>query len=200
MMVIDEILPAYDFHEVHATLVHAPPVAVFRAIEETTPAEIPLFRALMGLRALPARLAGRGRGELDGAKPLLDQALGAGFVLLGEAPDRELVIGTIGRFWQLTGSASPRVADAWAFRSFDEPGYARAVMNFAVGERRQAGGVIVRTETRIHVPDPDARKQFARYWRVINPGSALIRRMWLRAIKRRAERTEALPGESRTGA
>jgi len=28
------------------------------------------------------------------------------------------------------------------------------------------------------------------YWRVIYPGSALIRRMWLRAIKKRAE---ALP-------
>ena len=31
-----------------------------------------------------------------------------------------------------------------------------------------------------------ARRRFAAYWRVIYPGSAIIRRMWLRAIERRA--------------
>jgi len=31
------------------------------------------------------------------------------------------------------------------------------------------------------------RMRFAAYWRVIYPGSALIRVMWLRAIKQRAE-------------
>ena len=30
--------------------------------------------------------------------------------------------------------------------------------------------------------------RFALYWRVIYPGSALIRRMWLRALRLRAER------------
>jgi hypothetical protein len=36
---------------------------------------------------------------------------------------------------------------------------------------------------------PWARRGFAAYWRVIYPGSALIRRMWLRAIARRATRS-----------
>jgi len=35
--------------------------------------------------------------------------------------------------------------------------------------------------------DAATTRRFAAYWRVIYPGSALIRRMWLRAIKRRAE-------------
>ncbi len=35
--------------------------------------------------------------------------------------------------------------------------------------------------------DAQARRRFACYWRVIYPGSALIRRMWLRAVKKRAE-------------
>jgi hypothetical protein len=35
--------------------------------------------------------------------------------------------------------------------------------------------------------DTAARQRFAAYWRVIYPGSALIRRMWLRAIARRTE-------------
>jgi hypothetical protein len=48
------------------------------------------------------------------------------------------------------------------------------------------GGSLVSTETRIHASDAAARRRFAAYWRVIYPGSALIRRMWLRAIRRRA--------------
>jgi len=35
---------------------------------------------------------------------------------------------------------------------------------------------------------PSARRRFAAYWRVIYPGSAIVRRMWLRAIARRAVR------------
>jgi hypothetical protein len=49
------------------------------------------------------------------------------------------------------------------------------------------------TETRVHATTPGARRAFAPYWRVIYPGSALIRRMWLRAIRRRAERAAAGP-------
>jgi hypothetical protein len=44
----------------------------------------------------------------------------------------------------------------------------------------------VSTETRVFASNAAARRQFAAYWRVIYPGSALIRRMWLRAIARRA--------------
>ncbi|MCA1563325.1 MAG: hypothetical protein LC804_24755 [Acidobacteria bacterium] len=42
------------------------------------------------------------------------------------------------------------------------------------------------TETRIWATDESARRRFGMYWRVIYPGSALIRRMWLRAIRKRA--------------
>jgi hypothetical protein len=47
---------------------------------------------------------------------------------------------------------------------------------------------LLTTETRVYATDPAARRRFARYWRVIYPGSSLIRRMWLRAIRKRAER------------
>ncbi len=192
-MLLDNHLPAYHFREVHAIAVCATPEGAFRAIKELTPAEIPLVRALLGLRALPARLVRRGRlprRTFDATRPFLEQVLGAGFVLLGEEPGRELVVGTIGRFWELSGGAAPPIPDAQAFAAFDRPGYAKAALHFAVTEAAR-GGVIVRTETRIAVPDPGVRRAFARYWRVVYPGSALIRRVWLRAIKRRAERERA---------
>jgi hypothetical protein len=45
------------------------------------------------------------------------------------------------------------------------------------------------TETRIHVPDPNTRRKFAFYWRIISMGSAFIRVLWLKAIKKKAERS-----------
>ena len=62
---------------------------------------------------------------------------------------------------------------------------ALAAMNFAVRPDGE-GGSVVSTETRVHSNSPGARRRFAMYWRVIYPGSAIIRRMWLRAIAHRA--------------
>jgi hypothetical protein len=36
--------------------------------------------------------------------------------------------------------------------------------------------------------DPASARRFARYWWLIRPASGAIRRSWLSAIKRRAER------------
>jgi hypothetical protein len=76
----------------------------------------------------------------------------------------------------------PRLRSAEAWRAFDEPGYVKAVMNFLATEGT------LETETRIKATDPASRARFAPYWRLIRPGSGAIRRAWLRAAKRRAER------------
>src|SRR5262249_31840040 len=47
---------------------------------------------------------------------------------------------------------------------------------------------VFRTEPRVYATDSATRRAFARYWRVIYLGSSLIRRMWLRAVRKRAER------------
>jgi len=44
------------------------------------------------------------------------------------------------------------------------------------------------TETRIIGNDNSARRIFACYWRIIYPGSSIIRRVWLDAIADRAIR------------
>ena len=49
------------------------------------------------------------------------------------------------------------------------------------------GGSVLSTETRVYAPDAATRRELAAYWRVVHPGSALIRRAWLDAIRRRAE-------------
>jgi hypothetical protein len=178
--VLDEFLPRYDFNEVHSTTTTAPPDAVMRAIRELTATEVPVLVALMAIRSIPSLLSRRRptpRGRL------LDGFERGGFVVLRDAPD-ELVYGVVGRFWKPTGGVLP--IEAADFAGFAEPGYAKGVMDFRLepaGHRTR-----VTTETRIATTDERARRSFGRYWRVVHPGSAIIRRDWLRAIRRRAER------------
>jgi hypothetical protein len=180
---LDDFLPRYDLNEVHSISTSAAPAAVMAAIRDLTPGEVPVLVALMAIRSVPALLQ---RRRLPVRGPLLDGFRKSGFAQLHEAPD-ELVLGGVGRFWQPSGGL--RRIEAADFAGFAEPGWAKAAFNFQVervGER-----TLLRTETRIATTDEHARRSFGRYWRLIHPGSALIRLAWLRAIRRRAERQRA---------
>src|SRR6267142_88822 len=74
------------------------------------------------------------------------------------------------------------------FKALRAPGFALAAMDFRI-EDSGSGDVLVTTETRVYATDAPTRRKFAAYWRMIYPGSALIRTMWLRAIKQRAEKS-----------
>ena len=184
-MPLDDHLPDYHWNEVHSTQVAAPPNRVLAAVRELTAREVPLIVALMAMRRMPEairrRSAGRLRRGLDG--PILHGMTSGGFMLLAERPD-ELVFGVVGRFWTTDGGIEP--VPAAGFAAFDSPGFAKGAMNFHA--HPAGGGTLLTTETRIQATDDCARRSFGRYWRLIGPFSALIRRAWLRAIRRRAER------------
>lgn len=189
---LDDFLPQYHFNEIHSIAVQASPGQVLRSIKELTPRELsPVFHLLFALRSLPERVFGKDGMQFAGTRPLLEQMFDEGFILLAETPNRELVFGTfrpglIGRFWKRLPEIDGRLASAKDFVAFDHPDYVKIAANFIV-ERDSVESVRVSTETRIQALSPQARKNFARYWRLIYPGSALIRKVWLKAIKRRAE-------------
>jgi hypothetical protein len=182
---LDEFAPVWQFREFHTIRVAATPARVFDAIKRVRADEIALFRALTwirrGGRPQPESILNAGTRA-----SLIDVATRSGFVRLAEDPPRELVIGTV--------VAAPPGARATltpeTFRSTLPPGFALAAMNFVV-RPHGAGESIVSTETRVFANSPAARRRFTAYWRVIYPGSAIIRRMWLRAIARRATSTTA---------
>lgn len=185
-MLLDDFLPEYDFNEVHSMAIQAPPEKILRSLKELTPSELSsVFRFLFAIRSLPARLTGQDDETFAPSKPLLDQLYENDFVVLAET-ERELVFGLIGQFWKLAGDESIHLANAQEFLDFDQPDYAKVAANFIVSENDD-NGFSVTTETRIHIADPKTRKKFAIYWRIIYPGSAWIRHLWLKAIKRRAE-------------
>lgn len=186
-MLLDSYLPEYEFNEVHTIIIQASSEKIFRALKTLTPSELsPVFHLLFALRALPARLLGKDDQTFALSKPLLEQMYGNDFILLAET-ERELVFGLISQFWKLAGDESIHLANAQEFLDFDQPDYAKAAANFIVSENDGNDGFSVTTETRIHIANPKTRKKFATYWRIIYPGSAWIRRLWLKAIKRRAE-------------
>lgn len=187
-MLLDDVMPRYDFHEVHSILVDAPPDRIVRALRDLRQSDVPLAQLLFDIRSLPARVMGKRSLDFRDERPLLEQMLAGGFILMAEAPDQELVLGLIGQFWKVSSNMLTDVRTAEAFLSFDRPDYAKAALNFSVATMDSPGRYRLRTETRICIPDRRARRKFALYWRVIQPGSALIRRAWLLAVKRKAER------------
>lgn len=179
-------LPAYDFREMHAVGVAADRKRIYTGAKELQPSEMPLVHRLFALRSLPARLAGRTEMRFAAGRTLLDQMQALGFVLLEDRPDEEIILGLVGQFWRPRAGLTFRPITGEEFLNFATPGYARAVVSLRI-EPRAADACSLCTETRVAVTDAASRRKFAVYWLLIRPGSGIIRRMWLRAMKRRAE-------------
>lgn len=186
-MLLDSCLPTYEFNEVHSINIDASPDTIMNAVKELPPSEIsPIFRVLFAVRGLPARFMGDDNLTFRDARPLLDQIFDNGFLVLADTQE-EFVFGVIGQPWKLSGGKSVVVTDPREFLGFDQPDYAKVAANFFIVPNGERGDFKVTTETRIHIANSKTRRKFAKYWRVIYPGSAWIRQMWLKAIKRRAE-------------
>jgi hypothetical protein len=186
---LDEFAPAYQFSELHAIHVKAPPAQAYQAIRAVSADEIAFFRALTSIR----RFGRAGPESILNAPeklPILAVATRTTFLLLADEPDREVVVGTI--VVAPPGFRRSSVPTPESYRQLSEPGFVKASMSFRV-EPDGAGGSNVTTETRVFATDAPARRRFACYWRVIYPGSALLRRTWLRAIRGRAEDAAAGP-------
>ena len=178
---LDRLTPTFQFRERHSTTVRATPERAYRAIRDVTAAEIVLFRTLTWLR----RLGRPGPESVLNAperRPLLDVATRTTFLTLADGP-REIVVGTV----VVAPPRAPRPSTPEEFIDLaGRSGYALATMNFSV-DPLSDGTCVISTETRVYATDERSRRRFAAYWRLINLGSAFIRVMWLRAIKRRAE-------------
>jgi hypothetical protein len=160
---LDRTMPAWQFGERHETRVRATPERIDAAIRQVTADDIALFRTLTWIRSPHLRPQ-----NVDilhppaGPMPILEVAQRSGFMLVSDRPAREIVLMT-------------RVARG-----------VNATFNFQISPAED-GSSDLTIETRVFAVDPQATRAFAAYWRMIYPGSALIRVMWLRAIRLRAE-------------
>ncbi|MEA2437549.1 MAG: hypothetical protein QOF65_2105 [Thermoleophilaceae bacterium] len=181
---IDDWLPSFDESEFHTREVAAEPAAVEAALRELRSGDLRLTGLLMGLRTLPALLTGHRRRRAD--RPLIEGVLAAGFVMLDERPGEQTVLGVVGRPWRPRGDGHDAIDSPEAFRSYDRPGSVRCAWDFVLAPAPSGRGTLLTTETRIAGTDAAGTRTFRRYWRLVQPGSALIRRDILRAVARRA--------------
>jgi hypothetical protein len=160
---IDVFLPAWDVREVHSIELPVAPGEALRLARGLRFGSDPLVRALLRIRGV-----GAGGTVVDAFHRL-------GFELLVDEPT-QLVVGGAGRPWSPRSRIGP-------FRDA-RPGTVRVAADFRA--EPAVSGSLLTTETRIAAVDDAARRSFRRYWRVVGPCSALIRRRWLRAIREAA--------------
>ena len=178
---LNKIIPHYDFHEVHRITINAPPEKVYQAAKELTGREIFLMRLLMSLRSLPSGKT----FDINPDLPLLEVICDKGFTMLDDVMNSEVVFGSIGQFWKLKDDNEIMIEGRDGFISFSDRSYLKAAGNMRVEDLN--GRTVLRTETRVAATSSDAKNKFRIYWFVIRLGSGFIRRMWLKAIKKRAE-------------
>jgi hypothetical protein len=158
---LDELMPEWDVRERHTRLVPATPKDAVGAAIGIPFAPDGLVRALFRVRGLP------GGGSVHGAMRAL------GFEQL-VCEDACVVLGASGRPW------SPRSG----LGRFAAAGPGRIRMALEISATEAAGGALLLTETRVQALDARARRAFGRYWVVVGPFSALVRRRWLAAAER----------------
>ena len=186
---LDEFASVFQFVEVHEIPIRATPIQIYGALKTVSADEIPLYRELVWVR----RGGNEGPESIlnppDGV-PLTTVATRTSFITLADVPGVEYVMGTV-----VIAPPGVRLAlgsTPESFKGLTQPGFAKATMGFRI-ESRADGACLLHAETRVDATDYVSRATFARYWRVIRPGTTLVHKMWLRAIKVRAETIALAP-------
>ncbi len=176
---LDEIMPEYQFFERHSVRVHARPEQAMEAIRQSTFGDAKSLATLLRIRA--AVLGIGDKGDSLQAMRIMDGFSKSGYVVGGS--EHEIV---------MAGGANVRaqrsldVHTLQQFSDYREQGAIKMAFDFDV-EDAGGGWSTVSIVTRVLATDDSTRRGMGRYWRLIVPGSGLLRLQWIDAIKRRAE-------------
>ncbi len=179
---LDRFMAAYEVVERHNVRVRAPAKITLTAAYEQNLLASPVIRAIFKARELAL---GSTPDERARPQALLPQMLALGWGILAEVPGQEIVMGAVTKPWD--PNPRFRAIGPEHFAAFDEPDYVKIVWSLradAIGPHES----IFRTETRAVATDDLARLTFRRYWALVSPGVALIRRSSLGPLKADAER------------
>jgi hypothetical protein len=198
---ISQLMPSYSLRQVDRVAVAAEPARTYAVAREVEMYRLPFVRWLFQLRTLPERVAGWVRGKPPASKlsARIDDITrpGSGFRLLGEDLGREVVVGSVGKFWQ-PAIEFVRVTPE-EFTTFQRPGYGKLAWCIRV-EPRIGGGSWVTIELRIGATDTASLARFKPYWWLIGRFSHAIRRGALRLLVRelgavQPDASRSLPGD-----
>ncbi len=200
-MLADEFLPVYDVSDEVATVVEADAQTTWDALMDADLIEVgrrrPLVALLGAVRVLPDLVWQRLHGEHPPSAPerltLRDTTKlpmnGGGWLLLGEQPPQEIVLGLVGRFWRPVIEYAE--LEPGAFKDWAEPGFGKTV--YALGTRRlQEERTLLWAMMRTATTDEHARTWFRRYWTLgVGSGAHVLVHSLLDLVREDAERRAA---------
>lgn len=179
--VFDNTMPQYQFFERHSARIQARPEQVMQAIRQSTFVDMKSLGALLRIRAAGLRTPSQGAGLLAPDKRILDAFSASGYVSGGNSHEIVMCGGP-----NVRAKRSLEVRTLQECADYQQPGAIKVAFGFNV-EDTGGGWSKVTAETRVLALDDATRRGMSRYWRLIVPGSGLLRRQWLDGIKRRAE-------------
>ena len=183
--VLDEVMPEYQFGERHSLRAHARPEQVMQAVRQSRFADMKSLRTLLKIRTVAMRISDSGDAFQD--KRVLDAFAASGYVSGGNAHEVVMCGGA-----NALEKRPLQLGSLQECANYREPSGFKMAFNF-YAEAEGDGWSTVSTETRMLALDAPTRRGMARYWRLIVPGSGLLRRQWLAAIK---DKAESLPNAS----
>ena len=164
-MPIDDHLPHYDFLEWHEVTLKSTPQETYDTLQKVDLSDSFLIRILFFLR---------------GMKPGTFRSLQNRFIVLSDDPPKEIILGLIGRPWELKGGILPITKEEYEI--FKKPGFAKMAWSFNF--EPEQNGTHVSTETRILNTDEMCRKKFGIYWFFVRPFSGWVRKEILRLMQK----------------
>jgi hypothetical protein len=176
---LDDIMPEYQFFERHSARIHARSELVMQAIRQSTFGDMKSLITLLKIRGAALRIHDSGDFLQD--KRVLDAFSESGYLSGGS--EHEIVMFGV---WNARANRRPEVRTSQEFAAYREQGAVKMAYDFNV-EDTGGGWSTISTETRVLALDELTRRGMGRYWRLIVPGSGLLRRQWLEGIKKRAE-------------
>lgn len=197
-LLLDRFMPEYDVDVAHSGVFRVPPEVCYEAVLTLDVFEAPLIRALIEARGLPWRLAalrpGRAAEQVPPPPPgfRMRDLPERGWLLLGETPEVEMVLGMVGQPWKARGGAPSTPVTAETFADFHEPGFLKIATGIHV-DPYGSGSTVLTVETRAALTDDKSRRRFRLYWMVVEPFSRLIRWNAMRLLDRRLDRKPSQP-------
>ena len=177
---LDEIMPEYQFSERHSERIHARPEQVMQAVRESTWGDLKSIITLLKIRGAALRAPFHDNGYFSPDKRVLDAFSASGY-LFGGSEHEIVMAGAV----NMRLMRHPEVHTLQEFADYREQGWIKTAFDFYVEDAGGGWSTII-AETRM-AAQGDMSRGPAVYWRLIAPGSGLLRREWLDGIKRRAE-------------
>jgi hypothetical protein len=191
----DRFAQGAQFRDCIAVVVKAPPEIIFQALREFALRDMKLAWALGEIRYLPSRL-GRHMPAANSRRPFLSLLIEHGTVILRDDSPHELITESAAQLHRVN-QAPQRFTTREAFDAFADPDHEKLYMSIRMAPTGWPGERWLVLEHATRPLSPVTERSFSRYWRVIKPLGAFVSWQLVRAIRRKAQHTDAATARQR---